>query len=193
LGLIELLGNKSEKIALEKEFVHLKEKHGIRPFSNSIVKFSRMRPHNSPLLKLKQFALLLHSCSSIFLKPIQFSSYAEINKVLKINTLFIENNLPQFGQSFIESTIINVFAVCLGLEAKTKNDSALRSNALQLISDCKFEFNFKSKLFYSENFSAQHSQGAIHVYDNYCLKKQCLQCAIGKTILSASTKECFKN
>jgi hypothetical protein len=66
------------------------------------------------------------------------------------------------------------------------NQDLLRENALELLSNCKWEENKKTKLFLKlrkPDYSAADSQAMINLFDNYCSKKRCLNCNVGMDLL----------
>lgn len=67
---------------LKKEFSFLKKKYNIEPIEVSLWKFMRMRPQNSPTIRLAQFAALIIQSNHLF------SKIMEIKDVVALKTLF---------------------------------------------------------------------------------------------------------
>lgn len=178
---------------LKKEYDYLKTKHDLTNLNGHLFKFSRMRPGNSPITKLIQFANLFHSSRELFDCPQNYTSYTKIISVL--NGSFFDSSQwrsVSFGKSSSENLIINTFSVFFFLLAKKQLFSNGNETGISLLSSCTFENNFKTRFFTlpaKENWDAKHSQGLIQLYDELCSRKKCLQCAVGRSIIKEPTIE----
>jgi hypothetical protein len=184
---------------LQNEFDYLKTKYTLIPLNKSIFKYNKMRPANFPTLRLAQFALLIHQSKEFLLHPQNFTSYNQVLAQLKLepHQYFKNHYKPDgnevandivFGDSAKENIIINSIAPFFFFYSKKMVQPNYVDLALDLLAECGFEKNQKSKLFLAKKSqlkNAMDSQGLINLYDNYCTKKQCLKCGIGSGILKS--------
>lgn len=182
---------------LQNEFDYLKTKYNLIPLNKSIFKFNKMRPANFPTVRLVQFALLIHQQNGFLLNPQNYLTLSDIKSCLKlIPTHYFKNHYQldgttiekdiSFGESSKENIIINSIAPFFFFYSKKLALSNYTDIALELLSQCSFEKNQKTKLFIVKQQQLQNaadSQALINLYDNYCIKKQCLKCGIGTDIL----------
>ncbi len=182
---------------LQNEFDYLKTKYNLIPLNKSIFKFNKMRPANFPTVRLVQFALLIHQQNAFLLNPQNYLTLSDIKSCLKlIPTQYFKNHYQldgttiekdiSFGESSKENIIINSIAPFFFFYSKKLALSNYTDIALELLSQCSFEKNQKTKLFIVKQQKLQNaadSQALINLYDNYCIKKQCLTCGIGTDIL----------
>ncbi len=182
---------------LQNEFAYLQTKYNITPLNNTIFKFNKMRPANFPTLRLSQFALLIHQQSHFLLNPQRFITIKIIKQCLRLEPKYYfknhynldgnENkNDNSFGESSIQNVIINSVAPFFFFYAKKLEQPNYIDLAIDLLMQCSFESNQKTKLFVAKQLLLQNaadSQAVINLYDNYCTKKLCLKCSIGVSIL----------
>lgn len=183
---------------LQKEFQYLRRKHQLTPIELHLIKFSRMRPFVSAPYKLAQFASLFHSSRHLFSFPQEYNTFEKAYSVLsgiRISEQWKHHfpfatkgkmNSGQLGEYSIEILLINTFAVFQGLIQKEKNGKGISNNCCDILNQCKFENNYKTRMFVPikrKGMNARHSQGLIQLYDDLCSRKKCLQCAIGRSIV----------
>ena len=197
-GLLEKQYQHAYVSLLQNEFEFLKQKYNIIPLQKELFKFSRMRPANFPDHKLMQFAALVNQSTDMFLRPEQFDNYETLFAKFKIQISDYAashykldgkslNKSLKAGTASVENAMINVFAPFFFFYAKKTGKEEFVSLALNLLEKCKFENNVKTKLFVGRQEllkSAGDSQGLIHLFDNYCVPKKCLNCGLGAAILN---------
>ncbi|MDP1802101.1 MAG: DUF2851 family protein [Bacteroidota bacterium] len=200
LGTCGLLENQFEDkyiLQLQNEFDYLKNKYRIIPLNKEIFKFSKLRPANFPTIRLAQFAKLVNTKPGLFIAPYDFTNYEEIVLALKINLEgYWKNHYNMDGKvtskdltlglNSIENLIINTFAPFYFFYSKRTSKPEMTDLALELLNNCDFEKNTKTKLFEEKRSvlkNAADSQAAINLYDNYCSKKACLNCGVAASLL----------
>ncbi|MDO9000141.1 MAG: DUF2851 family protein [Bacteroidota bacterium] len=200
LGVSGLLENQFEDKyirQLQNEFDYLKNKYKIIPLSKEIFKFSKLRPANFPTIRLAQFARLIHTNSNLFIAPCDFSNYNEVFKALTINLDgYWKNHYSMDGKlttkdltlglTSIENLIINTFAPFYFFYSRKTGKDEIGDIAIELLNNCAFEQNAKTKLFVEKKMvlkSSADSQATINLYDNYCSKKLCLKCGVATFLL----------
>lgn len=187
-------------LQLQNEFEYLKHKYGLINLRKEIFKFSRLRPANFPDRRLSQFALLIHTHPLFLSSPYLFTEH---NQLLKVMTLRPEGYWKNhyrlngkanssdlhFGKNSMENIIINSISPFLFFYGRKNSKPDLSSAAIGLLSDCSLEENVKTRLFLVKKNvlrTAADSQGVINLYDNYCTKKNCLNCGIASSLLKST-------
>ncbi len=182
---------------LQNEFEFLKNKYKLSTLQKHIFKSSRMRPANFPQLRLAQFAALIHNNTGIFNELDSIRSIQQIKEVLNFEmkgywrnhyktdgpTTTSDLNL---GATSKENILVNTFSYFLYFYGRKLNKPSFEELAVQLLEECDFELNNKTKLYPKQpntRLNAIDSQGMIHLHDTYCVKKRCLSCAIGVKVL----------
>ena len=200
LGVSGLLSNKYKDeyiLQLQNEYDFLKHKYSLTELKKELFKFSKLRPANFPTLRLAQFAKLINTKPSIFMAPYDFLNHEEILMALKVNLegywrnhYNIDGNVSSkdltIGFSSKENLIINTFAPFYFFYSKKTGKDDFGNLAIQLLSNCDLEQNNKIKLFDVKKSilkNSANSQALINLYDNYCSKKNCLNCAVTSQIL----------
>jgi len=93
----------------------------------------------------------------------------------------------QIGKSSVENILVNTAAPLLFAYGIHKDSEELKEKSLQLLSSLKKEVNSITKKWTSVGIpvkSAFDSQALIELYNSYCLRKRCLNCAVGVEILN---------
>jgi len=188
---------------LKREYTHLKKKFNLNPIEKHSWKFLRSRPSNFPLIRISQFACLIHQSTSLFSKIINAGNLAEMQKLfqLKASEFWLshytfekisEKKEKKFGINSVNNIIINTIVPFTFLYGEFKDDQKLKDKAITFLEDLKPENNNITRIWNSEGIkikSAFLSQAVIQQTKNYCQKGKCLDCGIGTEIL----KHIFKN
>ncbi len=187
---------------LKKEFNFLKIKYPqlSHTLSSAEWKFSKIRPSNFPTIRIAQLAQLLHQNPyPLRLMLSEEIDIVEIRKKLSVepsdywNTHYIfrinsEKRKKTLGKNSIDVLIINCIATFLAAYSKIKDEPLYMDKALSLLEKLQPEKNNIISLLTSvgiESNSALQSQGVLELYNSYCLKKKCLTCMIGSSILKS--------
>ena len=181
---------------LYKEYNYLKHKYNLTTIPHNL-KFLRLRPQNFPTIRIAQLAYFIKNYQHTFSKIIESNRVGEVKELFSISVsdywkthyVFDEESPDKqkhLGNLSIENIIINTVCPLLFFYGKEKQDDAMVEKAVKWYEELKPEKNNITKLFEALNFKpyhAVHSQGLIELYNNYCARKQCLQCALGVSIL----------
>jgi hypothetical protein len=160
-------------------------------------KFSRLRPANFPTLRLAQVAAFLAQNPSIFDRIIHEDQYAGIIRLFEAPVsdywqLHFDLGKPSShkinkpGRTMIHHVMINVFAPVLVAAGKYLDKHDLIDKAMAWLEQVPAESNKITRKFEAIGIKPIHaldSQGCLSLYYDYCLKKNCLQCNIGASIL----------
>ena len=197
LGQAGLLQEKFEDaIVLHKEYNFLAKKYALKPV-NKQPAFLRMRPSNFPTLRLAQLAMLVYQSNHLFSK---IKSAEKVNEIFQWfdvtandfwNYHYTLNDATAYqpkavGKSFIQHIIINTIAPVLFAFGLHKNENVWKEKALNFLMDLQPEQNIITKQWKAYNVAnknALESQALIHLKNNYCKFKKCLDCAVGVKLL----------
>ncbi len=182
---------------LKKNYLFLKAKHQLRSIPSRI-KFGGMRPVNFPTIRLSQFARLYKKNEMLFDKLILNENIHSIRKILRVSTSsYWENHyIPEretvrrkkvLGRAFTEGLIINVIVPLKFAYAQYSQNEVLQEKTLNLAQKLAPENNKVVRYFEKYGIKANNasdSQAMIRLQKNYCFQDNCINCAIGKTILS---------
>jgi hypothetical protein len=185
-------------IELKKEYEFKRIKYGLeRNLDKHQWKFLRMRPANFPTIRIAQLAALIAQQSNLFSFFVDYSSISDLKKKLKVVQSDYWINHYNFGKpaktqsgklgtSSIENILINTVAPLLFAYGIHKDQVELKDKSMELLASVKKETNSITKKWMDNGVgikSAFDSQAVIEMYNAYCLKKRCLDCAVGAEII----------
>lgn len=182
---------------LQQEFEFQKRKLKIVPMDALIWKSHRMRPGNFPQLRLAQFAAVMFSKKHLF----QFFIHAQLNKIRKALTScavspywrshYSLGNVSTckaggIGNQTTDLLIINVVIPLLFFYGRVRGDDSFIEKADKFLSMLKPERNkiigkFSNAGFHCKN--AAQTQALIFLFNHYCMKKRCMNCAVGLKLI----------
>ena len=184
---------------LRKEFQFLSAKYQLQ---NHILgqhewKYLRLRPANFPTVRLAQFAKFIQENINLFSVLIHLENVNNLAKTLKITQSdywikhyvfgkLSEGNVPNLGNSSIENIVINTVVPLLVSYANHKDNREYLEKAIRLLEELPSEENKITKHWKSMGLpikSAFDSQASIEWFNHFCIKKHCLECNVGISIL----------
>lgn len=189
---------------LKQEYEFLKHKYDLKQIQEHHWQFLRIRPVSFPTIRIAWFAKVMQQMPLLntileskeenhFLDNIEVSEYWNEHYVLdKLS----KHKSKTLGEDFKSILKINVFAPVLFAYGKYRNDDSYTDKAFQLLYQIHGESNTKTKIFESTKFKHENAfdtQAMIELYDNYCTRKRCLECAIGHKILRTNNPELIAN
>ena len=186
--------------SLKKEFHHLSAMYNLdsKCMNASEWKFLRLRPANFPTLRIAQVAAFLHKKSSLFRWLIEVPAHKELSAGIRNTTSpywqihyrfnTVGEKVPsKMGKKSFENLVINVVVPLLISYSKIKLDDSLLDRAIRFLEAITPEknniINNWESLGLTPSSSAQ-SQGLIELYNEFCIKKRCLDCNIGFKIIN---------
>ncbi|UII32844.1 DUF2851 family protein [Fulvivirga ulvae] len=200
-GQAGLLGQKSVdeyEQALLKEYNFLKHKYNLTDRLQAMQwKLLRLRPANFPTVRLAQFSKLLSQTPSLFQNLLETGSAKDLKKLFKIQVseywqhhyqfgTYSEKKVPTLGSSSIENIAINTVAPLLATYGRYVDDQAFVDKAISLLQEMKAEknriINHWSVLDINVA-TAFDSQALIQLYNEYCIKRRCLSCNVGASLI----------
>lgn len=183
--------------SLQKEYRFLKAKFNLKPVEKHLWKFLRSRPGNFPTIRIAQFAMLIFKSAALFSKIIESAKIEEIKEFFLVETSDYWKTHYQFnkesvnktkclGEDSVDVLIINTIIPFLFVYGKETGNETIKNRALDFLEKIKTEKNSIiqgwSDLGVISN-NALTSQALIHLKNNYCNIKNCLNCQIGNQII----------
>jgi hypothetical protein len=156
-----------------------------------------LRPANFPTIRLAQFASILFLVKNPFSQLISIDSYSTIQKLFsihqsdywKVHYRFgkkANGDVPELGELSIQNIVINTVVPLLVAYGEYKDEQAYIDRAIELLQQIPAEENKITRewnVFGMRVKNAFDSQAQIELYNNFCQKRQCLNCNIGVSIL----------
>ena len=181
---------------LKAEYQYLKHKYQIEPIAKNVFSFFRMRPNNFPTIRIAQLSSLYHLHQNLFSKIIEIKDLQgfynlfsiQVNLFWKTHYNFEKESKlspKKLTKSFVDLLIINTILPLKFLYQKNRG-GVHESDFLDLLKNIKSEKNSIITRFDTIGVKSKNSyetQSFLELKNNYCAKKRCLQCAIGKSIL----------
>ena len=191
----------SKKLAVEYDFLGKKYELKEKKLERSEWKFMRTRPQNFPTVRMAQIAAILNHTSGLFSLFIDNQDLSIIIRHLdagaseywqkhydwdKPSTM---NN--HLGKESVNILLINTVAPLLASYYYITDDYSYFERALDVLEKIKSEKNFITRIWDSlhlKSKTAFDSQAMIEQYNEFCLKKRCLECPVGVEIINPKEK-----
>ncbi len=184
-------------LALEKEYHYLKRKFGLDSTTVQKPDFFKLRPPNFPTIRLSQLANLLSLQKNIFSKIIEINTLKDVHNLFKVaaspywETHFNFGKISKGSKKGISKNFIDILTINTIIPLKFCYHKHLgkdiNEEIIEILQYIKREHN--SLIVNYESFGAiisdaKDSQACITLYNTYCKQNKCLQCAIGKELLT---------
>ena len=170
---------------LLKEYDFLRTKFTLTPMDASVWKHARMRPQNSPELRIMQFAQLLYQSESLLSKILDTHDVKELYPLFEVERM---------GRSSIDILLINTVIPYKYAYALYKNNLAEAEAAMQLMEKIAPENNTiirQWRVLGQEIKNAAATQALLHLYQNYCQHHECINCEVGYKIFQDNQLKLF--
>ena len=161
---------------LQKEYDFLRVKFGLTPLEGSIWKHARLRPQNSPELRIRQFAQLMHQSENLLSKILDTDDLKELEVLFAV---------PQMGKSSVDILLINTVIPYKYAYALHQNNPVKAEQAMRLMEKIPAENNTivrQWRVLGQEVKKAADTQALLHLYQNYCQHHECINCEVGYKI-----------
>lgn len=195
----ETIDNDDYYNELKKEYTFFKNKFNLTPIDKHLWKYLRLRPCNFPTIRLSQFAALIYNSTGLFSKIIDSKNIEDISLLFsKIktseywNTHYLFNKQSPkrkktFGSTYINLILINTVVPLTFIYGKMHDNENLMNKAISYLEQLESENNsiitgWAKIGIVSDN--AYYSQALIELKNNFCNKKNCLQCIIGNKLIT---------
>lgn len=186
-------------LLLKREYSLLATKYGLgaRRMRKEQWRFLRLRPANFPTVRLAQLTSVLHHQRNMFSRIIATLSFKELMPIFAVKPsaywLFHyrffkkqEKVVPSMGRMSIENIVINSVVPMLVAYGKAKDDQRYIEHAVQLLQEIPSEENNILTSWEDLGLASKtafDSQAMIELYNNFCLRRRCLDCNIGFALL----------
>ena len=197
-GLLAVQGSDSYYRRLQSEYHYLAATYRLPTgvVKPTMWKFLRLRPANFPSVRIAQFAAFMQS------EGFQFSFIREVQQpgsLLKVDWQVSDywqqhyffgkqgGNGGKFGRLSLNHLIINVVAPILAAYATYAGRPERLQTAMGLLRKIPAEQNHIITYWKGLGFkvsSAFDSQALLELYHQYCSTRRCLECDIGKSLLT---------
>ncbi len=164
--------------AMQKEYEFLRTKFSLTPMDASVWKQSRLRPQNSPKLRIRQFARLLYQSEAMFSRILDTQDLKELAQLFTIP----KTDVPPLGRSSIDILLINTvipykYAYAMHLDNPAQAEEAM--TLMEQIAPENNTFIRQWRILGQEVKTAADSQALLHLYQNYCQHHDCINCEVG--------------
>lgn len=162
-------------------------------------KFFRIRPNSFPTIRISQFSNLISKTPHFFSSLLCAECVGQLMDLLSIEASDYWTSHYRFdvlskpckkrlGESLVRSVLINAWIPILFEYGKSHSMPKYIDLAVNFLSNLEPEVNNVVRLWSQLGVpikSSAHSQGALHLYENYCVHKRCLDCRIGYHCLNS--------
>jgi len=184
-------------VQLKREYDYQKNKFDLHDSGVQKPEFFRLRPPNFPTIRLSQLAGLYFEKQNLFSSLINARQLSEIYEILNVSASEYWNEHFTFGKTskksvkkltkkLIDLLIINTLLPIKFSHAKYLGKE-VNEEVLKIVSKIKIEDNSVISNFEKLNINlkgAKESQAMLQLYNEYCIKNRCLQCAVGAYLLN---------
>ena len=168
--------NLIDEPAMQKEYDFLRIKFNLTPMDGSVWKHGRLRPQNSPELRIRQFAQLLYQSENLLSKILDTSDLKDLEQLFMVDKM---------GKSSIDILLINTVIPYKYAYALYKNNPAEAEEAMKLMEHIAPENNTvirQWRVLGQAIRNAADTQALLHLYQNYCQHHECINCEVGAVI-----------
>jgi hypothetical protein len=199
-GLLE--GNFEDEYpkTLQKDFDFFRKKYTLNPMEKHLWKFMRLHPGNFPTIRMSQFAEIVQNGGIRFSKILQTSDVAQLKAMFQVKAspywethYRFEKKSPQkhknLGESAVNLLLINTIIPLIFAYGHIHKELSYCEKAIKFFQQLPPEDNVITRNWAQCGITAANameSQALIHLKQNYCVAKKCLQCRIGNYLLRST-------
>lgn len=178
-GQAGLIAGQDER--MQKEYAFLQTKFSLTPIDGSMWKHGRLRPQNSPELRIRQFAQLLYRSDNLLSKMLDGEAVSELAGLFAWDAC----EVPAMGRQSVDVLLINTVIPYKYAYALHRHDTQAAERALRLLDSIPAENNSvirQWQVLGQRIRTAGDSQALLHLYQNYCQHQECVNCEVGYKI-----------
>jgi len=172
MGQAGLLEEANEE-ALVKEYDFMRVKFSLTPMDGSMWKHAKMRPQNSPELRIRQFAQLMYQSDNLLSKILDTDDLQELEQLFAV---------PQMGKSSMDILLINTVIPYKYAYAKHRNGNFDAQALMEKIPAENNTIIRQWQVLGQQIKNAADTQALLHLYQNYCQHHECINCEVGYKI-----------
>jgi hypothetical protein len=177
MGQAGLLG--MENGDLRKEYAFMQAKFGLTPLDASVWKHARMRPQNSPELRIRQFAQLLYQSESLLSKILDTNDLKELEALFSWSA---EAGVPPLGKASIDILLINTVLPYKYAYAVYRHQHVDVFALMEQITPENNTIIRQWRVLGQTVKNAADTQALLHLYQHYCQHHECINCEVGYKI-----------
>lgn len=195
-GLLDIYPHDEYILALRRNFEYLSAKYGIAPMHASAWRLSNIRPNNFPILRLSQIASFLASTREVMDRLFACRSGRDVYELFsaEASPYWLKHYIPgkespaatkRIGHMKCNLLAINLVAQMQFAYGSYIGREALRTSALALLENTDAEDNsvIRPWLQYGVRpLSAFDSQALLQLSNEYCRRRRCDECPVGRRI-----------
>ena len=163
---------------MQKEYDFLRIKFNLTPMDSTIWKHARLRPQNSPELRIRQFAQLLYQSENLLSKILDSDDLNSLHQLFAVDKM---------GGSSIDILLINTVIPYKYAYALHRNNPLEAEQAMSLMELIAPENNTiirQWRVLGQAVRNAADTQALLHLYQNYCQHHECINCEVGYAIFN---------
>ncbi len=183
---------------LKKEYHYLQKKFSLRPIEGHLWRQMRMRPSAFPAVRLAEFARFIHQQENVFSRILHTPELKELEPLFRITAEgyweehYVFNKLSKkqkksFGKQAFHLLLINIVVPFYFIYGVINGLEEYRERALEILEALLPERNAIIRKWEEAGIRAEsafYSQALIRLKNDYCNKGRCLECGIGKRIIT---------
>ncbi len=199
-GLLNTEFTEAYPAMLKKEYAFYRNKYKLHPIQVPL-HFLRMRPGNFPTVRLAQLAMLIHQSTHLLSVIRETTTLQELRNLFDVTANdywhyhYTFNELSEYrekktGRQMIDTLIINAVLPILFAYGHYHKQQEYKDRVIRWFEELQPEINKITTGFTAisvENKTAFDSQALIQLKHAYCDEKRCLECSVGKRLLTAET------
>ncbi|WP_461532347.1 DUF2851 family protein [Sinomicrobium sp.] len=197
-GLLRIEGVRdSHEKELVDEYLYLKRKFGLHSEHVIAARFHRLRPLNFPTLRLSQLADLYHRRKSFFTDVMRAETLSELYDIFNgeasvyWDTHYVFGKRSRFLKKRISQRFIHLLLLNTVLPVKYcyhyhQGEEGVKS-VVAIARQIKAETNSVISAYVALGIkpdNAAESQGLLRLYHFYCEPGKCLDCTVGRQLMS---------
>ena len=163
---------------MQKEYDFLRIKFDLTPMDSTIWKHARLRPQNSPELRIRQFAQLLYQSENLLSKILDSDDLNSLHQFFAVDKM---------GGSSIDILLINTVIPYKYAYVLHRNNPLEAEQAMALMELIAPENNTiirQWRVLGQAVRNAADTQALLHLYQNYCQHHECINCEVGYAIFN---------
>jgi hypothetical protein len=197
-GMLEEQLDEAYYQSLQQEFLYFRAKYKLVPIDRKNWNLLRLRPKNFPCIRLAQLVEILCQNPDLFTMLIarRKPDYFRNIFIKKPNDYWIthyyfgkrsRSSDKIMGEKSFQLIIINALIPFLYSYSTFIGNENLQEYSMRLLELLPFEENNITKKYQQLGFCAAHagdSQAILELRNEYCEKKRCLDCSVGRMIVT---------
>lgn len=197
-GFLEKVKEDEYSNLLKREYNLFQKKYGLekKQMHKSQWRFLRLRPANFPTVRLAQLASLIVSRNQLFSAILDTENYKEFYSWLNVAQSEYwkshyqfgkkSESVPSLGKSSVQNIIINTIVPLLAAYSLTHDDQRYMDRAVGLLQHIPAEKNTIIKRWQELGYTVKtafDSQALIELHNSFCMKRRCLECNVGASLI----------